>query len=58
MPHSPIEIWAWLPRLNANRDYFDGWFNASLEASESGGDGVFATDRSQDRASRSAARAT
>jgi N-acetyltransferase len=37
------EIWAWLAHIGSSRDYFDGWFEMSLEAAAEGREGVFAT---------------
>jgi RimJ/RimL family protein N-acetyltransferase len=37
------EIWAWLPHVCSDRGYFDAWFAASLEATQDGSAGVFAT---------------
>lgn len=36
------EIWTWLVRLNASRELFDGWFEASVAATREGREGVFA----------------
>jgi RimJ/RimL family protein N-acetyltransferase len=36
------EIWAWLVSLNASRELFDGWMEASLAATEERREGVFA----------------
>ncbi|HTR74409.1 MAG TPA: GNAT family protein [Solirubrobacterales bacterium] len=35
----PDEIWAWLAHLNKSREFFDGWFDATL-ASDALGEGV------------------
>jgi N-acetyltransferase len=37
------EIWEWLAPISANRKYFSEWFQASLEESQAGREGVFAT---------------
>lgn len=36
------EIWAWLARIGASREYFDLWMKASLEASAEDREGVYA----------------
>jgi N-acetyltransferase len=49
----PDEIWAWLSRINESREYFDGWFDATL-ASDAAGEwdpresGAFAVRRNVD----------
>ena len=35
----PDEIWTWLAHLNKSREYFDGWFDATL-ASDAAGEGT------------------
>jgi N-acetyltransferase len=35
----PNEIWAWLAKLNRDRDYFDSWFDATL-ATDAAGEGA------------------
>jgi RimJ/RimL family protein N-acetyltransferase len=37
------EIWDWLVDLNASRELFDGWLEASLEQARHGAEGPFAT---------------
>jgi N-acetyltransferase len=37
------EIWRWLAHIGSNREYFDAWFEASLAATRTGSEGVFAT---------------
>jgi N-acetyltransferase len=37
------EIWRWLAHVGSSRDYFDHWFDLSMEAHGEGGEGVFAT---------------
>jgi len=38
----PVEIWAWLTNIGADRELFDGWMQASLDAAASGAEGPFA----------------
>jgi RimJ/RimL family protein N-acetyltransferase len=41
------EIWSWLPSIGESAEYFAGWFQTSLAASQENREGVFATiDRS------------
>ncbi|HEX4752780.1 MAG TPA: GNAT family protein [Solirubrobacterales bacterium] len=42
------EIWAWLAKLNRNREYFDGWFDATLATDAAGETGTFAVRRGAD----------
>jgi RimJ/RimL family protein N-acetyltransferase len=44
----PDEIWTWLAHLNKSREYFDGWFDASLASTASEEEGVFAVRRASD----------
>jgi RimJ/RimL family protein N-acetyltransferase len=44
----PDEIWTWLAHLNKSRDYFDGWFDASLASTAAEEEGVFAVRRASD----------
>jgi N-acetyltransferase len=49
------EIWAWLSKLNASRDYFDAWFDATLQTNaaregQPGETGAFAVRRDADGA--------
>jgi RimJ/RimL family protein N-acetyltransferase len=44
----PEEIWAWLAHLNKSREYFDGWFDASLASNAAEGEGAFAVRRVSD----------
>jgi RimJ/RimL family protein N-acetyltransferase len=37
------EIWRWLAHIGSTREYFDAWFEASLAATRTGSEGVFAT---------------
>jgi len=37
------EIWDWLVNLNASRELFDYWLDASLESAREGSEGPFAT---------------
>jgi RimJ/RimL family protein N-acetyltransferase len=37
------EIWQWLAHIGSTREYFDAWFEASLAATRTGSEGVFAT---------------
>jgi RimJ/RimL family protein N-acetyltransferase len=37
------EIWDWLVNLNASRELFDYWLEASMESGRQGGEGPFAT---------------
>lgn len=37
------EIWEWLPRVGSSDEYFDRWFDWSLEVEEQGLEGVLAT---------------
>jgi RimJ/RimL family protein N-acetyltransferase len=37
------EIWDWLVNLNAGRELFDCWLQASMESAREGGEGPFAT---------------
>lgn len=39
------EIWDWLVNLNASRELFDYWLDASLESAREGTEGPFATRR-------------
>ena len=32
----PEEIWTWLAKLNRDRAYFDGWFDATLVSDRAG----------------------
>jgi RimJ/RimL family protein N-acetyltransferase len=36
------EIWAWLVNLNAGREFFDYWLEASIESARQGSEGPFA----------------
>lgn len=38
-----MEIWRWLAPIGESREYFSAWFAASLEESDAGREGVFAT---------------
>jgi N-acetyltransferase len=38
----PAEIWAWLTNIGASRERFEGWMEATLDASAAGGEGTFA----------------
>ena len=42
------EIWTWLAKLNQSRDYFDGWFDATLASDAAGETGAFAVRRYAD----------
>jgi RimJ/RimL family protein N-acetyltransferase len=42
------EIWAWLAKLNQSREYFDGWFDATLVSDAAGETGSFAVRRGAD----------
>jgi RimJ/RimL family protein N-acetyltransferase len=44
----PDEIWTWLAHLNKSREYFDGWFDASLASTAAEEEGVFAVRRASD----------
>jgi len=44
----PDEIWTWLAHLNKSREYFDGWFDASLASNAVEEEGVFAVRRASD----------
>jgi RimJ/RimL family protein N-acetyltransferase len=50
----PDEIWTWLAHLNKSREYFDGWFDATLasdaleETALAGETGTFAVRRAAD----------
>jgi RimJ/RimL family protein N-acetyltransferase len=49
----PDEIWTWLAHLNRSREYFDGWFDASLASDAPaawapGETGTFAVRRAAD----------
>jgi RimJ/RimL family protein N-acetyltransferase len=44
----PNEIWTWLAHLNKSREYFDGWFDASLASTAAEEEGVFAVRRASD----------
>jgi RimJ/RimL family protein N-acetyltransferase len=44
----PDEIWTWLAHLNKSREYFDGWFDASLASTAAEAEGVFAVRRASD----------
>jgi RimJ/RimL family protein N-acetyltransferase len=44
----PDEIWTWLAHLNKSREYFDGWFDASLASTAAEEEGVFAVCRASD----------
>jgi N-acetyltransferase len=44
----PDEIWTWLAHLNKSREYFDGWFDASLASNAAEEEGVFAARRASD----------
>jgi RimJ/RimL family protein N-acetyltransferase len=44
----PDEIWTWLAHLNKSREYFDGWFDASLASNAAEEEGVFAVRRASD----------
>ena len=44
----PEEIWTWLAHLNKSREYFDGWFDASLASNAAEEEGVFAVRRASD----------
>ncbi|HEY0280607.1 MAG TPA: GNAT family protein [Solirubrobacterales bacterium] len=44
----PDEIWTWLAHLNKSREYFDGWFDASLASNAAEAEGVFAVRRAGD----------
>jgi N-acetyltransferase len=51
----PDEIWAWLSKLNTSRDYFDAWFDATLQTNgagegQPGETGAFAVRRNADGA--------
>lgn len=37
------EIWSWLPPIGGSAEYFAGWFQTSLAASQANREGVFAT---------------
>jgi hypothetical protein len=37
------EIWDWLVNLNASRELFDYWLEASMESAREGSEGPFAT---------------
>lgn len=39
----PPEIWEWLPHVGGSGEYFDAWLQTSLEMSDRGEAGVFAT---------------
>ena len=43
----PDEIWTWLAHLNKSREYFDGWFDASLASNAAEEEGVFAVRRAR-----------
>jgi N-acetyltransferase len=51
----PDEIWVWLAHLNKSREFFDGWFDATLasdglgETALAGETGTFAVRRAADR---------
>jgi RimJ/RimL family protein N-acetyltransferase len=42
------EIWTWLAKLNTSREYFDGWFDATLASDAAGETGTFASRRRAD----------
>ena len=44
----PDVIWTWLAHLNKSREYFDGWFDASLASTAAEEEGVFAVRRASD----------
>jgi RimJ/RimL family protein N-acetyltransferase len=44
----PDEIWTWLAHLNKSREYFDGWFDASLASTAAEEEGAFAVRRASD----------
>jgi RimJ/RimL family protein N-acetyltransferase len=44
----PDEIWTWLAHLNKSREYFDGWFDASLASTAAEEEGVFAVRHASD----------
>jgi N-acetyltransferase len=44
----PDEIWAWLAHLNKSREFFDGWFDATLASDAAGETGTFAVRRAAD----------
>jgi N-acetyltransferase len=51
----PDEIWTWLSKLNTSREYFDAWFDATLQTNgagegQPGETGAFAVRRDADGA--------